>query len=110
MLDEFSTKWSKVYPRVISDWNNNIDTLLTFYKYPTSIRKCIYTTNWIERANKELKRRFKTKDSMPTINATEKILYMQVINYNEKWSQRKMSCFSTAYDDLMDMFKERYDL
>jgi len=48
MLDEFSTKWSKVYPRVISDWNNNIDTLLTFYKYPTSIRKCIYTTNWIE--------------------------------------------------------------
>jgi transposase-like protein len=47
---------------------------------------------------------------MPTINATEKILYMQVINYNEKWSQRKMRCFSTAYDDLMDMFKERYDL
>jgi len=110
MLDEFSTKWSKIYPRVVSDWNNSLDTRLTFYNYPTSIRKCIYTTNWIERANKELKRRLKTKDSLPTIDAAEKILYMQVINYNEKWSQRKMRGFAAAYDDLMDMFKERYNL
>jgi len=110
MLDEFNTKWSKIYPRIVSNWNNSIDVLLTFYKYPTSIRKSIYTTNWIERANKELKRRLKTKDSLPTINAAEKILYMQVINYNQKWSQRKMRGFVAAHDDLMDMFKERYDL
>lgn len=109
MLDDFSAKWSGIYPKVVSDWNDNINTLLT-YNYPTSIRKYIYTTKWIERANKELKRRLKTKDSLPTIDAVEKIIYMQVISYNQKWSHRKMRGFATAYNDLMDMFKERYDL
>lgn len=108
MLDEFNTKWNKIYPKAVSDWVNNIDTLLTFFKYPVSIRKSIYTTNWIERANKELKRRLKTKDSLPTVDAAEKILYMQIINYNNIWSQKKMRGFSAAYEDLMDMFKERY--
>ncbi len=30
---------------VVSNRNNSIDTLFTFYNYPTSIRKCIYTIN-----------------------------------------------------------------
>jgi len=50
MLDEFNTKWPKIYSRVVSDWNNSVDTLLSYYNYPNSIRKCIYTINWIERA------------------------------------------------------------
>ncbi|WP_427340851.1 hypothetical protein [Caloranaerobacter sp. DY30410] len=69
-----------------------------------------YTTNWIERANKKLKRRLKTKYSLLTIDAAEKILYLQVINYNEKWSQRKMHGFTAAYNDLMDICEETYNL
>jgi len=33
-----------------------------------------------------------------------------ILAKNKKWSQRKMRGFTAAYDDLMDMFKERYNL
>ncbi len=48
MLDEFSIKWVKLYPKVVDSWNNN-SSLFTYYSYPLAIRKAIYTTNWIER-------------------------------------------------------------
>lgn len=59
-LDDFSSKWSKSYKHLIESWLNDED-LFTYYKYPVSMRKSIYTTNWIERFNKEVRRLNKTK-------------------------------------------------
>lgn len=61
MLDEFSIKWGKLYPKVVDSWNNN-SSLFTYYSYPLAIRKAIYTTNWIERFNKEARRLTKIKN------------------------------------------------
>ena len=54
--------------------------LLAFYKYPDSIQKSIYTTNWIERANKEIRKRLKTMNSLPNKKAVEKILYLKILD------------------------------
>lgn len=43
-LDDFATKWSKSYRRLVESWLNDED-LFMYYKYPVSIRKSIYTTN-----------------------------------------------------------------
>ena len=106
-LDDFSTKWSKSYKRLVESWLNDED-LFTYYKYPVSIRKSIYTTNWIERFNKEVRRLIKTKDSLPTEDACSKLVYYKVISYNECWSSKKLRGFSSSYDALQDMFTERY--
>lgn len=86
----------------------NVLTFTTYYKYPHSIRKAIYTTNWIERFNKELKRLIKSKEQFPNEEAAQKIIYYQVINYNDKWSQRALNGFKEAGEQLKEMFKERY--
>lgn len=39
-LDNFSTKWSKCYKRLVESWLNDED-LFTYYKYPVSMRKSI---------------------------------------------------------------------
>ena len=106
-LDDLSTKWSKSYKRLVESWLNDED-LFTYYKYPVSIRKSIYTTNWIERFNKEVRRLIKTKDSLPTEDACSKLVYYKVISYNESWSSKKLRGFSSSYDTLQDMFTERY--
>jgi transposase-like protein len=108
MLDTLGDKWAHIYPEIVSDWRENHENLLTFFKYPTTIRQSIYTNNWIERTNKEFQRRLKTKDSMPTVKAAEKIIYMQSITMNQKWSKRKMRGFASAYDDLQDIFEDKY--
>jgi len=106
-LEEVNRKWSKKYPRVMEKWLNN-PYIFTYYKYPHSIRKAIYTTNWIERFNKELKRLIKSKEQFPNEEAAQKIIYYQVINYNDKWSQRALNGFKEAGEQLKEMFKERY--
>jgi len=77
-------------------------------EYPESIRDVIYTTNWIERTNKEFKKRFKTMNSLPNENAVEKIVYLIVQEYNNRWSERKLKGFSMAYNELQEMFEKRY--
>ncbi|WP_018248291.1 IS256 family transposase [Orenia marismortui] len=107
-LNEFIAKWQSIYPEVTDSWLDDKYDLLAFYKYPESIRKSIYTTNWIERTNKEIKKRLKPTNSLPNITAAEKLVYLTVINYNDRWSQRRMKGFLQAKDDIIQLFKERY--
>lgn len=107
MLDEFSTKWGKIYPKVVDSWNNT-SSLFTYYDYPQAIRKAIYTTNWIERFNKEARRLTKTKNSFPNEDALSKILYFKIIQSNSKWSTRKMKGFVQAHDELQELFLKKY--
>ena len=105
---EFEKKWSKKYAREVQSWEKDLDVLLTFMKYPLSIRSVIYTTNAIERTIKDIRKRLKTMNSLSSIEAAEKITYLTIQDYNEKWSNRKLRGFSNAYQALQEMFEERY--
>lgn len=108
MLDEFSVKWRKRYPKVVISWNETT-SLFTYFDYPVFIRKSIYTTNWIERFNKSVRRLTKRKDSFPNENALSKLIYYKVTQHNSDWSTRKLKGFAQAYDDLQMKFSERYE-
>ncbi|EGL81356.1 transposase mutator type [Caldalkalibacillus thermarum TA2.A1] len=84
--------------------------MLTFLKYPSAIRSVIYTTNWIERTIKEIKKRLRPMNSLPDVKAAEKIVYLTVQDINHKWSERKLRGFASAYQQLQAMFKERYEI
>ncbi|PTW02199.1 MULTISPECIES: IS256 family transposase [Halanaerobium] len=107
-LNDFSSKWDKLYPHLAQSWFEDKDELFAFYKYPDSIQKSIYTTNWIERANKEIRKRLKTMNSLPNEKAAEKILYLKIIDYNYKWSERRLKGFLAAREKLIQLFEERY--
>jgi putative transposase len=47
-------------------------------------------------------------NSLPTEKAAEKIVYLQSVEYNDRWAQRKLRGFNTAQPVLQDLFKERY--
>jgi len=107
-LNDLSLKWDKIYPHLAQSWFEDKDELFAFYKYPDSIQKSIYTTNWIERANKEIRKRLKTMNSLPNEKAAEKILYLKILDYNSKWSERRLKGFLAARDRLIQLFEERY--
>lgn len=108
MFEEFKSKWSKRYPREIQSWENELNALLTFMDYPNSIRSVIYTTNVIERTIKEIRKRLKPMNSLSSLEAAEKVIYLIIQGFNEKWKERKLKGFSEAHEKLQQMFEERY--
>ena len=107
-FQSFSNNWSKKYPKEVQSWENDLPVLLTFMDYPSTIRSVIYTTNWIERTIKDIRKRIRPMNSLPDIKAAEKIVYLTIQGLNEKWSGRKLRGFSTAHSELQKMFKKRY--
>ncbi|RFA31612.1 IS256 family transposase, partial [Virgibacillus dokdonensis] len=86
-LEQLQSKWEKTYPRVIDAVVKN-EQLLTFYEFPASIRRSIYSTNLIEAFNKEIKRYVKRKEQFPNEEALERFLVTRFLEYNHKFSMR----------------------
>jgi putative transposase len=109
-FDTVKAKWGKKYPKELGSWEEQLSTLLTFYKYPDLIKGAIYTSNPIERTNKELRKRLRPMNSLTNMDAAEKIVYLEVTAYNEKWSTRVIRGFGddTVRAKLTAMFEERY--
>ncbi|MFC4305948.1 transposase, partial [Cohnella boryungensis] len=110
VFDGLKAKWRKQYPKEVQSWEEQLPTLLTFYKYPVLTWQAIYTSNPIERMNKELRKRLKPMNSLTNIEAAEKIIYLQALDYNEKWCGRAIRGF-VDFDTkakFEQMYLERY--
>jgi putative transposase len=108
MFQQFESKWSSKYPREVQSWANELDVLLTCMDDPSSIRSVIYTTNAIERTIKEIRKRLKPMNSLSSLEAAEKVVYLTIQDFNEKWAGRKLRGFAEAHEALERMFEERY--
>lgn len=107
-FDTVKKEWGTTYRKELNSWEEDLPVLLTFLRYPKAIQKYLYTTNLIERTNKEVRKRLKTMNSLPNIEAAEKIVYLTVLNYNEQWSTKKLSGFELAQIKLQEMFEKRF--
>ena len=107
---EFKNRWSKRYPRPVYNMEKNLSILLKYYDYPESTRRSIHSTNLIERMNKEIRRRIKIIDSLPSEESAMKIIYLRLAEINEKWSQQSLRGFYKCMDEIREMFQERYPL
>ncbi len=104
-LDE---KWGKKYPIVLNSWNNKWENLSYYFKYPTAIRKIMYTTNIIESVHRQFRKLTKTKGAFPNENSLMKLLYMGIQNAKEKWTQ-PVHNWSLTISQLAIFFEGRLD-
>ena len=63
---EFKNKWSAKYQKPVYNMERNLGILLKYYYYSESNRRSIHSTKLIERMNKEIRRRIKIIDSLPS--------------------------------------------
>ena len=74
----------------------------------SSNRSVMYTINTIQRAIKEIRKRLKPMNSLSSLEAAEKVVYLTIQDFNEKWAGRKLRGFAEAQEALQRMFEERY--
>lgn len=105
-LTEFNEIWGKKYPNITASWTTHWNELATFFKYPDSVRKLIYTTNPIESLNAAIKRKTKSKGSFPTMESAFKMLYLSTQEVQEKWNANSLRNWHEIYPQLSIFFSE----
>lgn len=105
-LTEFNDIWGKKYPNITVSWTNHWNELSTFFKYPDSVRKLIYTTNPIESLNATIKRKTKSKGSFPTEDSAFKVMYLACSEQQNKWNISSIRNWFEIYPQLSIFFKE----
>ena len=104
-LYDFLTKYQKIYPKIVGILND-LDDLFTFYSFPESIRRSIYTTNLIENFNKNLKRDIKVKEQFPNEDSLDRYISSYCMDHNKKNSMRIFRGFAEAEAELLEMFEQ----
>ena len=66
---DFISRWIKIYPGLKRYTDERYKFYFTYFKYEREIRGMIYTTNWIERLNKDFKRVLKMRGAMPNYDS-----------------------------------------
>ena len=108
-LDDFSSKWSDLYPNIERTWRNNWENIITLFDYPDEIRKIIYTTNAIESLNSVIRKAIKNRKIFPNDNSALKIIYLSIIRASEKWTmplrewKPALNRFAIEYDDRFEI-------
>ena len=105
-LTDFNDIWGKKYPNITVSWTNHWSELSTFFKYPDSVRKLIYTTNPIESLNATIKRKTKSKGSFPTEDSAFKVMYLAIQEQQNKWNTSSIRNWFEIYPQLSIFFSE----
>ncbi|WMT50366.1 MAG: transposase [Thermoplasmatales archaeon] len=104
----FKNKWSSKYPRPVYNMERKLGYLFTYFQYPESIRRSLYSSNIIERMNKEIRGKIKVIATLPSESAAMKIIYLRVAELNERWSNRLIKEYCKCKDEITDMFREKF--
>jgi len=105
-LDEFENAWEKKYPKIASSWRENWANLSTYFKFPSEVRRLIYTTNAIEGFNRQLRKVTKSKSVFPTDDSLLKMLYLAMMDITRKWTGRRVD-WSMIHAQLAIYYEDR---
>jgi transposase-like protein len=102
-LCNFVEKHQGKYPSLKSFSNERNIAYFTYLNYPVSVQRMIYTTNWIERLNRDYKRVLKMRGAMPS---PESILFLMGSVAMEK-EYKSYSYPVTAFRDVEELKKKQ---
>jgi putative transposase len=105
-LEGLKEKWNKKYPMVISSWEKNWAKLSTYFKYPSGIRKLIYTTNTIEGYHRQIRKVTKNKGVFTSDAALLKLIYLATERIQQKWTM-PLSNWAISASQLKIIFADR---
>ena len=93
----FADAWEDTYPKAVACLRNDLDDLLTCFRYKTlAEQKLVRTTNAIERRFREVRRRTRPMGTFQDKTSMDRILYAVFIHENK--SQGISTPFSLTHN------------
>ena len=91
---EWESKWEPLYPRAVSCLEKDLDELLSFFDTPLAHRKKVRTTNVIERAFREVRRRTRPMSCFTNSRSVDRIIYGVISHLNQSWKEKPLIEFT----------------
>jgi putative transposase len=85
-LGKLQEKWEGRYPLAVKPWIVHWENVRTFFQFPDSIRKLIYTTNAVEALHRQFRKVTKNKAVFPSDDALFKMLFLAARDISKKWT------------------------
>jgi putative transposase len=83
--------WQQPYPKAVACLEKDLDALLAHFHYPPALRVKLRTTNAIERAFREVRRRTRPMSAFTNDASCERITYALIAHLNRQWSPQPPS-------------------
>ena len=92
--NKWHNKWNPISPKAVRCVEKDIEELLNFYSCPKEIWVKVRTTNVIERAFREVRRRTRPMSCFNNIQSIERIVYAVLSHLNEQWGKKPLKEFT----------------
>ena len=98
----------RVYPRLLTRWFDKLEYLMRFLTFPEYLRPHLYSTNWLERINKDFRKVLKNKNSMPSEDAVRNLLYLKIRDLTKRYERQRLNGFVAYQVDLELLWEKQY--
>jgi putative transposase len=85
--------WRARHPGLVRGLERDLESLLAVFSLPEPVRVSLRTTNLLERAFRELRRRLRPIGALADRRSADRILYGQVLRLNELLARRPLAAF-----------------
>lgn len=87
-------QWRAIAPKAVKCLEKDLDELLHFYSCPKEIWIKVRTTNVIERAFREVRKRTRPMSCFNSVQSIERIVFAMLSHLNEQWGQYPLNEFT----------------
>ena len=90
----WESKWSAPYPEAVNCVAKDLDELLSFLEMPVDHRIKVRTTNVIERAFREVRRRTRPMSCFTNYKSVDRIIFGVISHLNKAWKDKPLLKFT----------------
>lgn len=94
LFRDWAAKWRAVAPRAVRCLEDDLDELLNFLDSPREQWSKVRTTNAIERAFREVRRRTRPMSCFQNSASVDRIIYGVITHLNHTWKEKPLSEFT----------------
>ena len=98
--DEIIRDYSEAAPKAMERLDEGFEDSMTIMALPDAMRRCTRTSNYLERLNKEVKRRAKVIGVFPNAASVIRLVGALLMEENERWAAMRQIYFSPSCEEL----------
>ena len=90
----WANRWWSLEPKAVRCLEQDLDEMLSFLDCPKAYRQKIRTTNAIERAFREVRRRTRPMSCFQNSASVDRIIYGVISHLNKNWKEKPISFYT----------------
>lgn len=98
--DEIIADYAEAAPRAMACLDEGFDDAMTVMELPEGMRRCTRTSNYLERLNKEVKRRSRVIGIFPNAASAIRLMGSVLMEENERWATARKVYYSPSCREL----------